>query len=159
MSGELSPDFVVTVAIFFKDIVLKHCGIEIKSREAILVIVEAREDGLHFIDSKTRRIALADDDSQDSVKLFLTTMEAFLRNNQIQNLALKKRSKKGDFAGGPMTFKIEALLQINSVCPVQLLAGPTIAASNRLNNFALPAGLNKYQEEAYFTACCSALAK
>jgi Protein of unknown function (DUF3010) len=136
--------------------ILKHCGIEIKSNEVILVIVEVLEDGLHFIDSKTKRMALADDDNQGSVKLFLTSIEAFIRNNQIQNLAIKKRAKKGDFAGGPMTFKIEGLLQINGVCSAQLIAGPTIAASNRLNKFPVPVNLNKYQIEAYLTACCSA---
>jgi len=84
---------------------------------------------------------------------------AFVRDNGISRIAIKKRSKKGEFAGGPTTFKIEGVFQLLDNCEVTLLSPQTINAQNKKHNFDLPATLNKYQHEAYKTACAALLKK
>lgn len=42
-------------------------------------------------------------------------------------------------------------------CEVTLLSPQTINAQNKKHNFDLPATLNKYQHEAYKTACAALL--
>jgi hypothetical protein len=74
------------------------------------------------------------------------------------NVAVKKRVKKGEFAGGPTTFKIEGVLQLLKECHVELISAQTIVAQNRRHSFPAPTSLNKYQAEAFRTAC-AALAK
>jgi len=131
------------------------CGIEIKGSEAIIAV--AAPDLTH-IALATKKIALEDDDEAANVKAFASQVAAFVRENGITRIAIKKRSKKGEFAGGPTTFKIEGVLQLLDGVEVTLLSPQTINAQNKKHDFALPATLNKYQHEA-FKAACSALLK
>ena len=131
------------------------CGIEIKGSEAIIAV--AAPD-LSHVAVATKKIALEDDDEAANVKAFASQVAAFVRDNGITRIAIKKRSKKGEFAGGPTTFKIEGVLQLLDGVEVTLLSPQTINAQYKKHNFELPATLNKYQHEA-FKAACSALVK
>ncbi|MBT9304306.1 DUF3010 family protein [Pseudomonas sp. TAE6080] len=131
------------------------CGIEIKGSEAIIAV--AAQDLTH-VALPSKKIALDDDDEAANVKAFASQVAAFVRDNGITRIAIKKRSKKGEFAGGPTTFKIEGVLQLLDGVDVTLLSPQTINAQNKKHNFDLPATLNKYQHEAFKTAC-SALVK
>lgn len=136
---------------------MRYCGIEIKGDEAIFVLVEKQDNQIVFVSSETKRVTLHHEKSQDSVKMFYSTVSAFFRNNQVCVAAIKTRSKKGDYAGGPTTFKIEGLIQLAQECNVVLLAPATISAANRKHQFQIPDNLHKYQTDAYFVACCIAL--
>jgi hypothetical protein len=134
------------------------CGIEIKGSEAIFAIASLQGDALQHVAIATKKIALEDDDEAANVKAFAAQVAAFVSENGISRLAIKKRSKKGEFAGGPTTFKIEGVFQLLD-CEVTLLSPPTINAQNKKHNFELPSTLNKYQHEAYKTACSALLKK
>lgn len=134
------------------------CGIEIKGSEAIFAIASQQDTGFQHLAIAIKKIALEDDDEAANVKAFAAQVKAFVQANGISRIAIKKRSKKGEFAGGPTTFKIEGVFQLLDDCEVTLLSPQTINAQNKKHDFALPATLNKYQHEAYKTAC-SALVK
>lgn len=134
------------------------CGIEIKGSEAIFAIASRQDNGFQHLAIATKKIALEDDDEAANVKAFAAQVKAFVQANGISRIAIKKRSKKGEFAGGPTTFKIEGVFQLLDDCEVTLLSPQTINAQNKKHDFALPATLNKYQHEAY-KAACSALVK
>lgn len=135
------------------------CGIEIKGSEAIFAIASQQGDGLQHVAIAIKKIALEDDDEAANVKAFATQVAAFVRDNGISRIAIKKRSKKGEFAGGPTTFKIEGVFQLLENCDVTLLSPQTINAQNKKHNFDLPSTLNKYQHEAYKAACSALLKK
>ena len=134
------------------------CGIEIKGSEAIFAIASLQNDTLQHVAIATKKIALEDDDEAANVKAFAAQVTAFVRDNGISRIAIKKRSKKGEFAGGPTTFKIEGVFQLLD-CDVTLLSPQTINAQNKKHNFELPSTLNKYQHEAYKAACSALLKK
>lgn len=129
------------------------CGVEIKGSEAIFALASRTGSGVTHVPLATRKMALADDDEAASVKAFAMQVASFLRENGISHIAIKKRSKKGEFAGGPTTFKIETVLQMMSDCDVVLVSPQTINAQNKKHQFDLPGTLNKYQHEAFKTAC------
>lgn len=131
---------------------MKICGIEIKGSEAILAIAVKTDEGIVHLPVETKKIPLLDDESSDHVKSFGELIRGFSRDNGLESIAIKKRAKKGEFAGGPVTFKIEGLIQLVEDCNVVLLAGPTISAANRKEVFEVPDTLKKYQHEAFFTA-------
>ena len=135
------------------------CGIEIKGSETIFAV--ARQDGqaLGHVALATKKIALQDDDDAANVKAFAREVAAFVRDNAIERIAIKKRSKKGEFAGGPTTFKIEGVFQLLDGCEVTLLSPQTLSAQSKKHNVELPATLNKYQHEAYKAACAALLKK
>ncbi|AOE62661.1 DUF3010 family protein [Pseudomonas corrugata] len=131
------------------------CGIEIKGSEAIIAVASLDQQALSHVALNTRKIALDDDDEAANVKAFAARIQAFVAENAIERIAIKKRSKKGEFAGGPTTFKIEGVFQLLEGCDVTLLSPQTINAQHKKHDFALPATLNKYQHEAYKTACAA----
>lgn len=134
------------------------CGIEIKGSEAIIAVAALDGSTLSHIPLATKKIALDDDDDAANVKLFAAQVASFVRENAVDRIAIKKRSKKGEFAGGPTTFKIEGVFQLLDGCEVTLLSPQTINAQAKKHDFDLPGTLNKYQHEAY-KAACSALVK
>ena len=134
------------------------CGIEIKGSEAIIAVASLDGATLSHVALNTKKIALDDDDEAANVKRFATQVASFVREHSIERIAIKKRSKKGEFAGGPTTFKIEGVFQLLEGCEVTLLSPQTINAQAKKHHFELPGTLNKYQHEAY-KAACSALVK
>lgn len=137
---------------------MRICGVEIKGSEAIFAVTEWADGQFVYISTETKRIALADDDEAANVRSFADLVAGFLRDNKISHVAIKKRGKKGEYAGGPTTFKIEGVFQLLKEVQVDLLPAPTIAAQARKYEFPSPKSLNKYQEDAFRTAC-AALAK
>ncbi|MCH4872597.1 MULTISPECIES: DUF3010 family protein [Pseudomonas] len=130
------------------------CGIEIKGSEAIFALVTPH---LEHVAVATKKLALDDDEDAASVKAFAANLAAFVKAQGITRMVIKKRSKKGEFAGGPTTFKIEGILQLLDDCDVQLLSPQTLNAQFKKHAFELPATLNKYQHEAFKVACAALL--
>lgn len=131
---------------------MKICGIELKGSEALLAV--ASLDGgqpLHQ-PTATKKIALDDDEDAAQVKAFAARVQAFMNEHGITHVAIKKRGKKGDFAGGPVTFKMEGLLQLLDGCEVHLVSPQTITAQGKKHDLTPPAALNKYQHEAWKSA-------
>src|SRR3989344_3389220 len=135
------------------------CGIEIKGSEAIIAVASLNNQTLTHVALATKKIALEDDDDAANVKAFATQVKAFVQDNAIERIAIKKRSKKGEFAGGPTTFKIEGVFQLLEGVEVTLLSPQTINAQAKKHGFEPPETLNKYQHEAYKAACSALLKK
>lgn len=127
---------------------MKICGIELKSNNVLLAVVENKE----FVDLKTKKLTLENDESQEDIRKFCNEFLLFLEQNEIEKVVIKKRAKKGNFAGGAVTFKIEGLIQLNPLCEVELLSSQTISSFEKKNDIDLPSSLNKYQEQAYLAA-------
>jgi len=135
---------------------LKVCGIELKSNQVILTVLEKQDDDIViYVDLKIKKISLEDDECNESVKLFFSQVNSFLEENQIQKIFIKKRAKKGNFAGGPVTFKMEGLMQMNFICEVDLIAAATVNSYEKKNSIEFPSELKKYQVGSYLTALAS----
>ncbi len=132
---------------------MKICGIDIKASEAIFALASQQGGALEHLALPLKKLALEDDEDAAQVKAFARQLAEFVSANAITHLAIKKRSKKGEFAGGPITFKIEGILQLLDGCDVQLVSPQTINAQAKKHDLALPATLNKYQHDAYKAAC------
>ncbi|MFV0926172.1 DUF3010 family protein [Pseudomonas palmensis] len=136
---------------------MKICGIEIKGSEVLLAVASLDAGQPVHVGVATKKIGLEDDEDAAQVKAFAAQVRAFVSEHGIGQLAIKKRSKKGDFAGGPTTFKIEGVLQLLDNCTVELVSPQTVSAQAKKHNLELPGTLNKYQHEAYKSACAALL--
>jgi len=72
------------------------CGIEIKGSEAIIAVASLNNQTLTHVALATKKIALEDDDDAANVKAFATQVKAFVQDNAIERIAIKKRSKKAN---------------------------------------------------------------
>lgn len=131
----------------------KVCGIELKGSEAILAIIDAGDDGQQYINTEPRKIKIGNDESTNAVQSFYESFKNYVTDNHIDVVVVKKRKKNGAMSGGGVSFKLEALIQLNGTAEVIFVSGQGIAASHKRDNFESPVGLNKYQEAAFMSAC------
>jgi hypothetical protein len=136
---------------------MRICGIELKGSDAILALIDVVDKEISLVPCQTRKIKYGESAEQQSARLFYDAICGFIHGQDIEQIGIKQRAPKGPFAGGPVTFKMEALVQLNPHPATQLLPGPTIAAATRRYDFQVPDQLNRYQAEAYLTACCVAV--
>ena len=127
---------------------MKVCGIELKSNVASLVVLEDSK----YINLNIKKIVLENDENQDDIRKFCNEFLLFLEQNEIEKIAIKKRAKKGNFSGGPVTFKMEGLIQLNPLCEVILISPQSISSYEKKNTIEKPSLLKKYQEQAFLTA-------
>ena len=130
---------------------MKICAIELKSNNAVLVVVDDKE----FIDLKIKKITLENDEKQEDIRKFCSEFLLFLEQNSIEKAVIKKRAKKGNFAGGAVTFKMEGFIQLNPFCDVELISSQSISSFEKKNNIEFPTTLKKYQEQAFLLALAS----
>lgn len=130
------------------------CGIELKSNNAIVSVIQIDIDNenINFINTKTKKIILKDDEDKHALLQFQDEIENYLEENKIDKIALKKRAKKGTFAGGSVTFKSETIIQLNTVCEVNFVTSQAITKYTKVNEVIFPSELNKYQEQAYLSS-------
>ncbi|MCP4971138.1 MAG: DUF3010 family protein [Arcobacter sp.] len=128
---------------------MKICAIELKANNIILVLLDDNK----YEDLKIKKITLENDELQDDIRKFCNDFLLFLEKNLVDKVVIKKRAKKGNFAGGAVTFKMEALIQLNPICEVELISAQTISSFEKKNEIVFPEGLKKYQEQAFLLAC------
>jgi len=131
---------------------MKICGIELKSNTLVLSLIEYINDEIKYIDVKEKKFVLENDENKDSILDFKNRLDNFILKNSIEKIVIKKRAKKGNFAGGAITFKIESIIQLNSYCNVVFISSQGIAKFQKEKEFDFPTSLNKYQEQAYLSA-------
>lgn len=124
------------------------CGIELKANNVILVVLSDN----NYIETKIKKLTLEDDEKQEDIRKFCNEFLDFLEKNNIEKIHIKKRAKKGTFAGGAVTFKLEGLIQLNPICSVDLISSVSLANFAKKNEIIFPQNLKKYQEEAYLSA-------
>ena len=128
------------------------CGIEMSASEVRLVLLQGEKENFTLTNTATRKIKLTDDVDQEEVKAFRDSIFAYFHENQVTQIVIKKRGKKGDFSGGPVGFKLEGIIQLYEECPVTLVAPQTISAVQKKYDIEKPQELMKYQYTAFETA-------
>jgi hypothetical protein len=127
----------------------KICGIELKASEAILAVVEQNNGNIQYVNIATKKIKIGNHEDSQELRSFYESFCNFIRDNHIDLIVIKQRQQSGQFAGGAVSFKLEAIIQLNNLIEVVFVSGQSISASNRRKNIDLPASINKYQEQAY----------
>ncbi len=131
---------------------MKICGIELKASDTILAVIEVENNIIHYISLNLKKISIQNDENKSEIESFHETIKTFLRDNNIDKIIIKKRAKRGKFAGGTDTFKMEGIIQLNGQCDVNFTSTQAIASYKNSNAVTIPTDLLKYQEEAYLSA-------
>lgn len=131
---------------------MKICGIELKGNDAVLCCLNGSIDDYELILADQKKISLKDSLDQASIQKFQHDISAFFKANNFDAIAIKARATKGRFAGGSVSFKMEALIQNTDVL-VKIINGATIKAKlkTRLDSINFDE-INAYQKEALLSA-------
>jgi len=142
-------------------IVMKVCGVEIKSNEVIVCLLNL-EDGLFQIpDCRVRRLSLSNINSTQHLREFQFAFAKLMSDYKVEKVAIKQRPMKGKFAGGAVGFKLEAAIELLGDLNIELISATQ--AKQVLKEQPLPVefsatGLKAFQEPAFVTAYVACMA-
>ena len=129
------------------------CGIDIEGSTAIVIILKGTKQSHSRISTKFNKIELKEHKSQAEIHSFRLTVFSHFFNENVSIVGIKGRATKGQFSGGPISFKIEGLIQTVENIPVEIISPSTIAATLRKHPINVEnLGINKYQYNAYKVA-------
>ena len=125
---------------------MNTCGVDLSSEGACVVTL----DGDLNILSK-QKIVIGNHEERSALMQFTDNMSNYLIENNIDQVVIKKRALKGKFVGSPISFKMEALIQLMSYSLVFITAAK-IASDVKRKGLIAPPELFKYLHAAYFAA-------
>ena len=129
---------------------MRVCGCEISAQEVRLAVVHLNDEGdVEMLRLKTTRMELADDTSEADLRAFLTSLQEFAREHQIDTFAIKTRAKKGKMAGGAVSFKIETLIQLVEDCDTRFVSPVALSNFAKKQLDAYPEKLLVYLKNAF----------
>lgn len=129
---------------------MKTLGIEIKGSDCICILISGDKNNF-TLETFPKKIGISDSYNSEEIKSFFNELNTLMTSEGLNCIAVKKRNEKGKFAGGPLSFKMEGLIQLASDCEVTFYSGAQINAMIKsLETDTV--SLNKYQMQAYFTA-------
>jgi len=128
-------------------------GASIRGSELVLVTVLRTDTEFTVESSTSMKLKLKDSSDRETVRAFYAAVAGFARNHNIVTMAVRGRQEKGEYAGSPVSFKIEGFLQVLENCSTTILMPTTIKSRVQKHGLTLPPGAHKYQEDAFFAAC------
>jgi hypothetical protein len=134
---------------------MKVCGVELKGNDAVICLMSLN-NGLYTLNEcRVKKLSLVDPKDQQQVQKFQFDFAKLMTDYQVDKVIIKERLMRGKFAGGAVSFKLEATIQLIDDKEVALLASSKIKEliknSHTTMNFK-DTGLKQFQEQAFMTA-------
>jgi hypothetical protein len=128
---------------------MKTIGIQIKSEEAILVVLVEDENGNITQDNDYTKFSIGEPDNPDHVKQFRDQINTALDAITPDRVAILARNAngKGRNAPSPISFKLEGIIQLYENIRVETVWPQSINAFLRKNDAPAPSK-HKYQTDA-----------
>lgn len=134
---------------------MRICGVELVGSEANICLLEKNGQLFELPDCRARKLSLPKNHQRDDLKEFQFAFAKLLEDYKVKKVAIKERMTKGKFAGGAVSFKLEAAIQLIDAVDVVILNASDIKTA--LSEAPLPVdfsetGLKVFQQTAFHCA-------
>mgnify|MGYP003144666163 FL=1 len=109
-------------------------------------------------DCRVRKLSLPKEHTRDDLQKFQATFAKLMEDYQVDKVVIRERMTKGKFAGGAVSFKLEAAIQLMTDIEVDTLSPAAIKqaiSDNPLPILFSETGLKSFQEAAFTVAYAS----
>ncbi len=129
---------------------MKVIGIQIKSKEAILVVLEKDTAGNITQTNESAKFSIDDPANPNQVKQFRDQINASFDSIGASRIGIVARNAngKGERAPSPISFKLEGIIQLYDKIEIELVWKQTTNAYFKKNT-KTSTSKNKYQEDAF----------
>ncbi|PXX89858.1 DUF3010 domain-containing protein [Marinobacter vulgaris] len=133
------------------------CGVELTGSDAVVCLLNLDRGQFSLPECKVRKLSLNKNHTREDLKQFQTAFAALMADHEVNSIAIKERMPKGKFAGGAISFKLEAAIQLIDDIGLEVrLLSPALIKST-LSGHPLPiafadTGLKAFQETAFTAA-------
>lgn len=131
---------------------MRVLGVDIKGKEMRVALVERIDCTANWVNLATKKIPLNDPDSADEMRQIFDQVTSLLSEHHVDCVAVKKRPSSGAMASGGDSFRLEAILQLQTKADFRLVTAQRIAKLKDSGKVEFPKGLNKYQHDAFAAA-------
>jgi hypothetical protein len=134
---------------------MKICGVEITGNDVVICLLELKSQQFNIPDCRVRKLSLPKDHSRHDLMQFQQAFAQLINDYGVKQVAIRGRLPKGKFAGGAISFKLEATIQLIKDVEVLLLTPTqikTILADNPMPIAFSETGLKAFQEAAFTVA-------
>ncbi len=143
---------------------MRVCGVELSGSDAVVCLLNKDQGQFSLPDSKVRKLTLKKNHTRADLQEFQTDFVQFLTEHGVEKVAIKERMPKGKFAGGAISFKLEAAIQLISGVDIEIVLLPPAQIKATLSAHPVPipfteTGLKIFQETAFIAAYVGHLAK
>ncbi|MFT6270701.1 MAG: hypothetical protein ACJAVV_003540 [Alphaproteobacteria bacterium] len=131
---------------------MKICGVEIKSTEAVICLLNYQDGLFSLPDCRVRKIDFSKQNKTTDIRYFQSTFAKLAEDYKIRKVVIKERPLKGKFAGGGLGFKMEAAIQLIPSLDVDLMSSTELKASLKRNPVTVSfgeTGLKIFQQNAF----------
>lgn len=140
------------------------CGVELSGSDAVLCILQLDRGQFNLPECNVRKLSLPKKYTRQDLKQFQATFTDLMVEHGVNRVAIKERMTKGKFAGGAVSFKLEAAIQLVSVAELEVTLLPPALIKSTLAAKPLPipfadTGLKAFQETAFIAAYVSHVAR
>jgi hypothetical protein len=133
---------------------MKVCAVDLKGNDAIICLMSL-SDGLYNLhECRVKKLSISDATSTDQLRKFQFDFEKLMADYQIEHVVIRERMTKGKFAGGSVSFKLEAAIQLADSLSTSLLSPSKtkeIIKNSRVKMSFEETGLKLFQEQAFMT--------
>ena len=141
---------------------MKVCGVEIKSNEAIICLLNMDGDVFDLPSCRTQKVVLKDSSTTQGLIDFKFEFAKLMQDYKVEHIVIKERPLKGKFAGSTLGFKLEAAIQLLDDINVELQNPQTEKAVIKRNPLPVDfkeTGLKGFQQSAFASAYSFAMKK
>lgn len=140
------------------------CGVELTGSDAVVCMLNLDRGQFSLPECKVRKLSLSKNHTREDLKQFQAAFAELMAEHGVTRVVIKERMPKGKFAGGAISFKLEAAIQLidGSELEVRLLPPAQIKSTLAANPLPIPfaeTGLKVFQETAFIAAYVGHMAK
>ncbi|MBE0486041.1 DUF3010 family protein [Marinobacter sp.] len=140
------------------------CGVELTGSDAVVCLLKLDRGQISLLESKVRKLSLSKNHTREDLEQFQTAFAELMAEHEVTRVAIKERMPKGKFAGGAISFKLEATIQLIADPDLEVRLLPPALIKSTLAANPLPihfeeTGLKAFQETAFTVAYVGLMAK
>lgn len=141
---------------------MRICGVELSGSDAVICLLHLDQGQFDMPDCRVRKLTLKKEHTREDLQQFQFAFAKLMGDYSVDQVAIRERMTKGKFAGGAVSFKLEAAIQLIADINVAILS-PT-AIKSALSEKPLPiafsdTGLKVFQEAAFKVAYAAHILK
>ena len=133
------------------------CGVELTGNDAVVCLLSLDRGQFSLPESNVRKLSLNRNHTREDLKQFQSAFTDLMAEYGVSRVVIKERMQKGKFAGGAVSFKLEAAIQLISGLDLEVTLLPPALIKSTLAANPLPVpfaetGLKAFQETAFTVA-------
>jgi|TARA_R110000822_G_scaffold187752_3_gene326491 hypothetical protein len=141
---------------------MRICGVELTSNDAVVCLLHLENKQFTLPDFRVRKLTLPKEHTREDLQQFQFAFAKLMGDYGVNKVAIRERMTKGKFAGGAISFKLEAAIQLLSDIDVATLSPTQIKSALSENPLPISisdAGLKVFQEAAFTVAYAAHMLK